>query len=736
MLSAYDVRGCVLAASPRHPFLFEFEIVNRKLFLRLKSVCQGLLLICCGLSPTLAVCGEPEPRPNIILINLDDAGWDIFDPTVLAARFPNIHQLASEGIRFTNCHVTTPLCGPSRACLLRGQYAHRTGIKTNQIGSVTANGMPGGTAAYFDRGHADYELSVWMKSAGYRTAMIGKYLNNGSPPSVPPGWDHFRVSLGSLYYQTARFTNRDSATGSPTSLPAGVYRTDAETDDCLQLLTRHVNQHGDQPFFFYLAPFAPHSPAFGTPMYNHQYRHRWPDLTMPKDPDFDEVDLTDKPVHLRDTPRLRAAGRLMMDEVYRERLLSMVSVDTMIARIRMKLESLALADNTFIFLTSDNGFQLGHHRMFGKNYPYNRCTNVPLIVWGPGIEPFSSSRHLLANIDIAPTLVELAGGQVPSMVDGMSFKPLLDDPQAVPEREWRHSILIENWEDTFSFNESHDTSYTGLRLFDKVFVAYSNGEYEYYDLASDPYQLRNRFHQLSPGSINFYNNVMQLLKSRPAPAAITISNDRQVKATRHSLRFRGLAEHHTGVEKVRVVIRDRVSGLYYTGNQWQSDYAAMVFDPQHPGGQLTDWRIWFPVAQIPGDLARLVVVARAIGADQVLGNPQVYRLTVDIGDPETEIRTPQINQRRQSPVLLSGFADDEHRIGAVRLVIKNVASGEYFDGAKWVSSHTMVAASLVTRRYWEFNFSAAPGKYWFSARAYDSAGNFDRTPAIGQFEVR
>ena len=152
-------------------------------------------------------------QPNIILINLDDADSSLLSQKMLDTYYPAIREFAAGAIRFTNVHATTPYCAPSRAALMRGQYAFNTGIKVNDPTSPTANGFTGSYTEFMARNYHNDALCVWMKNAGYRTMHIGKYHHRNFDFQVAPGWDDFIVNAGARYYSTTRFTNRNDPNG-------------------------------------------------------------------------------------------------------------------------------------------------------------------------------------------------------------------------------------------------------------------------------------------------------------------------------------------------------------------------------------------------------------------------------------------------------------------------------------------------------------------------------------------
>ena len=195
---------------------------------------------------TMPILGSPssaaETKPNI-----DDADYDLIGDPALDAYFPNIRvHLRDAGVRLTNLHVTTPLCGPSRVSLLRGQYAHNTGVLANSAES----GYPGGFGVSYDNGYSSDDLSIWMQRSGYTTMLVGKYLHKDFPDAsgggtyVPPGWDEFYATLGGRYYDFLQLINGRRVRRA-SNYPAG-FRTDIERNQALALLREHTD---DGPMF-------------------------------------------------------------------------------------------------------------------------------------------------------------------------------------------------------------------------------------------------------------------------------------------------------------------------------------------------------------------------------------------------------------------------------------------------------------------------------------------------------
>jgi N-acetylglucosamine-6-sulfatase len=223
-----------------------------------------------------------------------------------------------------------------------------------------------------------------------------------------------------------------------------------------------------------VATNAPHSPAFAPPRHHDLYR----DLEMPKDPNFNEADVSDKPRYVRKKDRLSTAKVREFEERYRQRLRSLQAVDDLLGTLVRALSDTGQLENTYIVYTSDNGYLLGAHRLSGKWAPYEEAIRVPLVIRGPGVPQEQSRSELVSMADLAPTIAGWAGVESPAYVDGRSLSSLYSGAS-----EWRSKLL-------FELSTHHP--FAGVRTSDgRVYVEYDNGEKEYYDLSSDPYQLRN-----------------------------------------------------------------------------------------------------------------------------------------------------------------------------------------------------------------------------------------------------
>jgi len=418
---------------------------------------------------------SPTPRPNIVLILLDDLdseAWRVMD-TVQA-------RIVGQGTSFKQHFVSVPLCCPSRASILTGQYAHNHGVFSNV-------GRFGGVERFDERKLAATALPVWLQKAGYRTALVGKYLNHYSVPrgkrGIPPGWDEWHAILEDRAANNSYYWMNDQGKLSKPD--------EYQTDRLGRLSAEFIESSGARPFFLYIAPGAPHMPADPSP----RHAELFPGAQAPRTPSFDEQDVSDKPRWLQAAPPLNDGDRRRLDRFYRRRLQTLVAADELVARVLQALEKAGALEHTYVFFTSDNGFLQGQHRFpGGKNAPYEESIRVPLAVRGPGVPAGRVLEQLVSNVDYAPTFAALAGLPVPASVDGQSLVPLLGT-NPPPPADWRQDLLVEHWQtgDPFQIPD-----FFLLRRQSDVYVEYATGESEYYDLAQDPDQLESGQARLAP----------------------------------------------------------------------------------------------------------------------------------------------------------------------------------------------------------------------------------------------
>src|SRR5215208_2811533 len=330
-------------------------------------------------------------QPNIIFVLTDDLDY------ASAFKMPQITSLlADQGISFEENFVSHSVCCPSRSTDLTGLYDHNHNVLSNKP-------PDGGFQKFVSEGHEENTIGVGLQEAGYQTAFFGKYLNGypaGDPIHVPPGWDEWYGKLNGqrLYDYEINENGEEVSYGSETE----DFYTDVLAGQTADFVQRAAPN--SEPFFMYVAPTAPHGPA--TPAERH--KGAFSEEEPPRPPSFNEEDISDKPSQIQNAERISEEEASTKDDYYRQRLESMLAVDEMVGALVEELEAAGELDNTYIFFTSDNGFEQGEHRVqFGKNRPYEESARVPLFVRGPGVAVGAKMERLALNTDLAPTFADL-----------------------------------------------------------------------------------------------------------------------------------------------------------------------------------------------------------------------------------------------------------------------------------------------------------------------------------------
>jgi N-acetylglucosamine-6-sulfatase len=448
------------------------------------------------------------PRPNLVLILTDDQDLVLgsldFMPRTQAL-------IADRGITFLNHFVPLSLCCPSRSTILTGLHVHNHRVLTNF--------PPDGGFERFDQlGYEDRTLATALHDAGYRTALFGKYLNgypNGEDPThVPPGWDEWASPVQGSPYAAYRYTLNENGKLVRHGSKAEDYMTDVLAAKAVDFVRR---SKPGQPFFLYLATYAPHKPS------THAKRHAglFPGLKAPRTPSFNEPDVRDKPALIRSLKRLDASRIAAIDALYRKQMQSLQAVDEAVAALVEALRVAGRLDDTYIVFTSDNGFHMGQHRLEpGKYTPYETDVHVPLLVRGPTTPRGLMVDALTQSVDFAPTFAELAGATLPVNPDGRSLVPFLEGK---PPASWRQAALLEQFavppappKASGILEPGDDASHPahrGIRTATYKYVEYGTGEKEVYDLKKDPDELLNLSGQLPKA---WLASVSKLVKSLAA----------------------------------------------------------------------------------------------------------------------------------------------------------------------------------------------------------------------------
>jgi N-acetylglucosamine-6-sulfatase len=426
--------------------------------------------------PTLSY-SSASKQPNFVVIVVDDLDL------ASVSRMPAVNRrLVASGTTFSRFFASTPLCCPSRASILRGQYAHNHRVLRN-------TGDDAGFAAFKATGAEDHTIASTLQGGGYETALIGKYLNGYAFPRddiayIPPGWDFWVAGVDHDAYNNVNYALNVNGEIVNHGSDERDYLTDVLAAHALDFLDTAAGL--DRPFFLYLAPYAPHSPSTPAPRHEGMFAGE----TAPRGPAFNERNIQDKPDWVK-TSRLSDERISRIDSMYRDRLESLMAVDEMVDVLVQRLADRNILSSTYILFLSDNGYFLGEHRQpHGKDAPYDAASRVPLIVRGPRIMEGATIEEIALNIDLFPTVADLAGVPAPSFVDGRSIVPLLTGNDV----GWRQVVLIEGFGKETESNEGGETAtpaFLALRSRDILYTEYETGERELYDLRNDPHQLSN-----------------------------------------------------------------------------------------------------------------------------------------------------------------------------------------------------------------------------------------------------
>ena len=431
---------------------------------------------------------EQHTRPNIVMIMADDLSFD------LLPFMPTVGAMAREGASFDRFIVASTLCCPSRASFLSGRYPHSTGVLAN-------DGPRGGYHRF--RGRA--ELSTFataLDRAGYHTGMIGKHLNGyrvsrrADAAPIPPGWDEWFVTGGTGYRQYSYLVNENGVMRSY-GTAAKDYGTDVMSRTAVDFIGRAARH--DSPFLLEVAPFSPHTPATPAP----RHAADFPGLRAPRSPGFNRPNVN-APRWLAERRWLGHADVSALDAEYRQRARSAATIDDLVADVRRALVAAGVARNTYIVFTSDNGYHTGDHRLpAGKRTAFDSDVRVPLVVTGPGVAAGTRVGALASSVDLAPTFRELGRARTSPLVEGRSLVGWLTGR---PPPAWRTGVLVDYLDAKLYLDDpdrpprryGSPPRYRALRTRSAVWVAYANGQREYYDMRRDPQQRINTAAQLSP----------------------------------------------------------------------------------------------------------------------------------------------------------------------------------------------------------------------------------------------
>jgi len=525
-----------------------------------------------ALNESGAIAAVPSRRPNVIFILTDDQDMDEMYQTFTN---PQGHQvpvmrntlrlLGRGGVTFANYYVSDSLCAPSRATYLTGAYAHNNGVKGNN----PEIGNDGAYPTFIHSPAEHHNLAIWLQEAGYRTIHIGKFLNQyGEPPystptEEPPGWSDWETlnnesSTHHFYGYTLNvngalqgpFGNLDYEPRDPVTCPQYAppesggcnYQTDVLTQRAQEQI--NTSTQLGQPFYMALDYITPHGdfhpPAGPEPAT--RYYGSLASVRVPEKPNFNEANVSDKPSFIRNLPRLNPSQIHEIEVEYQKELESLRSVDDGVQQIVETLKRDGQLSNTYIFYTSDNGYFEGEHRIKRSKFlPYESSTHLPLLVRGPGLKPDTTSDALVANVDLAPTILQIAQAHADQTLDGFSMLPYAEHPRRLS----KGAVLLESFfgsssdeaeaaaESTKS-NSAPPISYVGIRVGPYKYIEYVDGETELYDMQTDPYELSSQIDNPDFFSVrNYLAAQLSLLRNCSGPSCrLPIADD--LPPIRHS----------------------------------------------------------------------------------------------------------------------------------------------------------------------------------------------------------
>jgi arylsulfatase A-like enzyme len=418
---------------------------------------------------------DTAKRPNILLITTDDQTTTDLAHMPLTRRLLGDRGVTLDGIS------PHPLCCPARAEILTGQYAQNNGVRTNT-----------GTYGGFARLHTKHTIATYLRTAGYQTIFMGKFLNGYArqyQETRMPGWTSWNPTVDGVYQYNNFVVANDGV--------AVEHRNTYQTDYFTRLAERKITEaaRSKRPFFLWQSYVAPH-----TASKDEQETSRWsppppakrhqanPFTGLPasmSDPSYAEADVSDKPAHImqrvwRDTDEQGAIA------LNRDRIGALQAVDEGVRDMVAALRRSGELANTLIIFTSDNGFLLGEHRFLGKILPYEPSLSVPFLIRGPGVPAGVDRPRIGSTIDLAPTIIAAAGARAVLPVDGRNLLPVVRHGSS----SWK-TLLVQAGPRRAA-DEPYGWFYRGVRDSRWTYVRYlPTGEIELYDRWNDPYQLEN-----------------------------------------------------------------------------------------------------------------------------------------------------------------------------------------------------------------------------------------------------
>ncbi|KAK3989763.1 alkaline-phosphatase-like protein [Cladorrhinum sp. PSN332] len=463
--------------------------------------------------------GPKGKQPNIVFVLTDDQDvhMNSLDYIPLIKK-----HLIDKGTLYKRHYCTTAICCPARVSILTGKQAHNTNV-------TDVNPPHGGYPKFIKQGLNDNYLPIWLQEAGYNTYYTGKLFNahttdNYNAP-YPSAWNGTDFLLDPWTYNYLNATYQRNKEEPKSYL--GQHTVDVLAEKALGFLDDAVK--ADRPFFLGIAPVAPHSNVasididddpnwddlndiedlvqFSPPIPAKRHEHLFKDVKIPRNANFNP-DFPTGANWVRERKQLNQENIDYNDHFYRQRLRALQSVDELVEGVVKRLEKYDILDDTFIIYTTDNGYSISQHRRNpGKECGFEEDINIPLIIRGPGVPKGEVSEIVTTHVDLAPTILSIAGAPHRADFDGEAIPLNRKDLEAAIDTRHEH-VTVEFWGIAVSegkiFDKSEDrltlnNTYKALRIISKTYNFYYSvwctNEHELYDLTTDPYQINNLLHK-------------------------------------------------------------------------------------------------------------------------------------------------------------------------------------------------------------------------------------------------
>ncbi|MEP0366978.1 MAG: sulfatase [Cyclobacteriaceae bacterium] len=439
----------------------------------------AVALVSCSPKQQKAQVNQPTDQKNVVFILSDDHRYDFmgFTGKVPFLETPNMDRMAREGAHIKNAFVSTSLCSPSRASILSGQYAHKHKVVDNQ------SLIPEETVFFPN----------YLQEAGYQTGFIGKWHMGEHHFGKRPGFDFWASFKGQGHY----FNPTMNVNGEEQAFDDSTYVTDLLTDYALDFIG---NRNKEKPFFLYLSHKGVHADFKPAPRHLGKYQNEavaYPPSMFP--PGDKRSTVSSEDYNYEDLPNWVKAqrnswhgvdymyhGQINFEDFYKRYCETLLSVDESIGSVLEYLENEGLMENTIVIYMGDNGFSFGEHGLIDKRQAYEESMRVPLLAMGGGIPEGSVVDEVVQNIDVGPTVMDFAGMETKSHMDGSSFKKLLYQ-ESIP---WRDTVFYEYfWERPFPQTPTVHAVRTSRYKFIRYHGVWDINEL--YDIENDPNEMNN-----------------------------------------------------------------------------------------------------------------------------------------------------------------------------------------------------------------------------------------------------